>query len=146
MISLLELTGREKVLEVGTGSGYDAAVLSRLAAEVLTIEIDPGLASRAKETLRALGYRNVRVRVGDGYRGWPEEAPFDAIVLTTAPDRIPEPLFDQLKEGGRLVVAVGDFVQDLQVITKTEGGGRRVKKVSLVRLGPMSGEVARGGG
>lgn len=144
MISLLDLEGGEKVLEVGTGSGYDAAVLSRIAGEVFTIEIDSTLAARARETLRRLGFRNVHVRAGDGYRGLPEEAPFDAIVLTTAPDHIPEPLFEQLKEGGRLVVAVGGFVQDLQVITKT-AHGRKVRRISPVRLGPMSGEVARGG-
>lgn len=140
MISLLELDGDEKVLEIGTGSGYDAALLARLAREVFTIEIDSKIGRQAQRNLRALGIDNVRVKIGDGYRGWPEVGPFDAILLTTAPDRIPEPLFEQLKVGGKLVIAVGDLVQDLQVITRTPDG-REVRKVSPVRLGPMTGEV-----
>ncbi len=142
MISLLELDGDDKVLEVGTGSGYDAAILSRMARQVYTIEIDPVLGNLARRNLEKLKLDNVRVRIGDGYRGWPEEAPFDAILLTTAPERIPEPLFEQLRVGGRLVVALGDFVQDLQVITKTLEG-RDTRKVSPVRLGPMTGEVTK---
>ena len=140
MISLLELDGDERVLEIGTGSGYDAALLSKLAREVYTIEIDENLGDQARRNLRGLGLNNVRVKIGDGYRGWPEKAPFDAILLTTAPERIPEPLFEQLKIGGKLVVAVGNLVQDLQVITRTEDG-REVRKVSPVRLGTMTGEV-----
>lgn len=140
MISLLGLDGDEKVLEIGTGSGYDAALISRLADEVFTVEIDPQIGHQARRNLRQLGIDNVRVKIGDGYRGWPEEAPFDAILLTTAPDRIPEPLFEQLKVGGKLVIAVGSLVQDLQVITRT-GEGREVRKVSPVRLGAMTGEV-----
>lgn len=142
MISLLELEGDEKVLEIGTGSGYDAALLSQLAREVYTIEIDPGLGQRAEETLGRLGYQNVHVRIGDGYRGWPEKAPFDAILITAAPERLPEPLFEQLKDGGRMVVAVGGLVQDLQVVTK-HGDERRTRTVSLVNLAPMTGEVQR---
>ena len=142
MISLLELEGDEKVLEIGTGSGYDAALLSRMVRKVYTIEIDRDLGSRAETTLRDLGYRNVKVRIGDGYRGWPEEAPFDAILVTTAPPRLPGPLIDQLRMGGRMVVPVGSLVQDLQVLTKT-ADGIEVRKISLVNLVPMEGEVKR---
>jgi protein-L-isoaspartate(D-aspartate) O-methyltransferase len=140
MIDLLKISSDDKVLEVGTGSGYDAAVLSRLVSKVYTIEIDTALARRAQRLLAELGYDNVEVRAGDGYRGWAEAGPFDAILLTTAPNRIPEPLFDQLKVGGRMVVPVGGMVQDLQVITKMEDG-RRVRRISPVVLGPMTGEV-----
>jgi len=140
MISLLALDGDEKVLEIGTGSGYDAAVLSRMAHRVYTIEIDRDLGRRATQTLGTLGYTNVRVRIGDGYRGWPEEAPFDAILVTAAPPRLPEPLIEQLKIGGKMVVPVGDLVQDLQVITKTADGIER-RRVSLVNFAPMTGEV-----
>ncbi len=140
MIELLEIESGDKVLEVGTGSGYDAAVLSRLAAEVYTIEIDAVLAQRAERLLAQLGYDNVEVRTGDGYRGWPEKGPFDAILITAAPHKIPEPLFEQLKLGGRMVVAVGARVQDLQVITRTKNG-RQVRMIRPVVLGPMTGEV-----
>lgn len=142
MISLLELRGREKVLEVGTGSGYDSALLSRLVDQVYTIEIDAQTADRAKKTLRGLGYQNIDVRVGDGYRGWPDAAPFDAILVTAAPKIVPEPLFEQLAVGGRMVVAVGfSLHQDLQVITKKPGGARETKRVSLISLAPMTGEI-----
>lgn len=140
MISLLDLKGDEKVLEIGTGSGYDAAVLSRMANRVYTIEIDRDLGRRATQTLGTLGYTNIRVRIGDGYRGWPEEAPFDAILVTAAPPQVPEPLLEQLKIGGKMVVPVGNLVQDLQVITKTADGLER-RRVSLVNFGPMTGEV-----
>ncbi len=141
MISALGLKGGERVLEIGTGSGYDAAILSRIASQVYTIEIDPVLAKLAQSKLEQLRLKNVKVRIGDGYRGWSEEAPFDAILLTTAPEHIPGPLLDQLKPGGKMVVAVGDLMQDLQVITKTATGGTDVRKIDLVRLGPMTGEV-----
>ncbi len=140
MISLLDLRGDEKVLEIGTGSGYDAALLSRLVRQVYTVEIDRELAVRARQTLGSLGYGNVKVRIGDGYRGWAEEAPFDAILVTAAPRSLPQPLIDQLKVGGRMVIAVGSVVQDLQVITKT-AEGLETRKVSLVNLSPMTGEV-----
>lgn len=146
MISLLDLDGDEKVLEIGTGSGYDAAILSRMAQEVYTIEIDDEMADAAKSTLDRLGYSNVRVRAGDGYRGWPTEAPFDAILMTTAPPRVPEPLFEQLAPGGKMVIAVGySLHQDLKVITKTIEGDREVRRVSLVSLTPMTGEVQSDG-
>lgn len=145
MIALLELDGDERVLEIGTGSGYDAALLSRLAKEVYTIEIEPGLGESARGKLKSLGYDNVYVRIGDGYRGWPEKAPFDAILVTTAPERIPEPLFDQLAPGGRMVIAVGySLHQDLQVVTKGQGGDREVRRVSLISLTPMTGEITEG--
>jgi protein-L-isoaspartate(D-aspartate) O-methyltransferase len=142
MTELLDLGSHDKVLEIGTGSGYHAAVLSRVAGEVYTIEIIDRLGEQARETLRHLGYDNVHVRVGDGYKGWPEEAPFDAIILTAAPPRIPQPLLDQLKVGGRMVAPVGQGVQDLQLLTKTPQG--MVKRtVAPVRFVPMTGEVQK---
>jgi protein-L-isoaspartate(D-aspartate) O-methyltransferase len=144
MCSLLDLDSQDRVLEIGTGSGYHAAVLSRLAREVYTIEIVEALGERAAEALREVGYDNVHVRVGDGYRGWPEEAPFDAIVLTAAPPRIPEPLIEQLKVGGRMVLPVGDRLQQLQLLTRTETGVE-TRTVIPVRFVPMTGEVRSGG-
>jgi protein-L-isoaspartate(D-aspartate) O-methyltransferase len=142
MTELLDLDKDDKVLEIGTGSGYHAAVLSRVAGEVYTIEIIDDLGRQAESTLSQLGYRNVHVRVGDGYQGWPEKAPFDAIILTAAPTRIPQPLLDQLKVGGRMVVPVGSFLQDLQLITKTANGIER-RTVAPVRFVPMTGEAQK---
>jgi protein-L-isoaspartate(D-aspartate) O-methyltransferase len=142
MTSLLELRGDEKVLEIGTGSGYQAAVLARLVREVYTIEILEPLARRAQKTFQDMGLRNVRTRVGDGYQGWPEEAPFDAIVVTAAPEKVPQPLLDQLKVGGRMVIPVGREFQDLQLLTKTAEGVIR-KTVLPVRFVPMTGEVEK---
>ena len=142
MISLLGLKGTEKVLEIGTGSGYDSALLSQLAGAVHTMEIDAATGARAQRLLRSLGYHNVEVHIGDGYRGLPEKAPFDAILVTAAPQRVPEPLFEQLAVGGKMVVAVGySLHQDLQVITKNADGDREVRRVSLINLAPMTGEV-----
>ncbi len=140
MTECLELDGDEKVLEIGTGSGYHSAVLAQVARDVYTIEIDRKLADRAKRNLARLGYTNVETRQGDGYQGWPGEAPFDAIILTTAPPRIPEPLIRQLKVGGKMVVPLGGFLQDLLVITKEEYGVSK-KAVAPVRLPEMTGEV-----
>jgi protein-L-isoaspartate(D-aspartate) O-methyltransferase len=140
MTELLDLDKSDRVLEIGTGSGYHAAVLSRVAGEVYTIEIIEELGRQAAETLDALGYRNVHVRVGDGYKGWPEHAPFDAIILTAAPTSIPQPLLDQLKVGGRMVVPVGSFLQDLQLITRTPEGIEK-RTVAPVRFVPMTGEA-----
>jgi len=140
MTSLLNLDKNDKVLEIGTGSGYQAAVLSRLAKAVYTIEIRAPLAHHAEQTLKRLGYDSVHVRIGDGYQGWPEAAPFDGIVVTAAPDRIPQPLVKQLKLGGRMVIPVGKFFQDLMVLTKTEKGLER-RTVIPVRFVPMTGEI-----
>jgi protein-L-isoaspartate(D-aspartate) O-methyltransferase len=125
MTELLRLTGREKVLEVGTGCGYQAAVLAELAARVCTIERLPRLATRARETLEGLGYRNVWVRAANGTLGWPDEAPFDRILVAAGGPTVPPPLFEQLTEGGRMVIPVGDAAnQVLQVIDKVQGGKR----------------------
>jgi protein-L-isoaspartate(D-aspartate) O-methyltransferase len=128
------------VLEVGTGSGYQAAILAEIAGEVDTIEIVPSLAKRAAADLARLGYSNVFVRQGDGYRGWPEKAPFDGIIVTAAPPTIPKPLLEQLKVGGRLVAPVGVDVQQLVRITRTESGFSEEKLVP-VRFVPMTGEA-----
>ena len=125
MSQLLRLGGREKVLEVGTGCGYQAAVLAELAARVCTIERLPRLATRARETLEGLGYRNVWVRAANGTLGWPDEAPFDRILVAAGGPTVPPPLFEQLAEGGRMVIPVGDAAnQVLQVIDKVQGGKR----------------------
>jgi protein-L-isoaspartate(D-aspartate) O-methyltransferase len=142
MTSLLGLTGGEKVLEIGTGSGYQAAILARLASEVYTIEILAPLGRQAERVLADQGHANVNVRIGDGYAGWPEAAPFDAIIVTAAPPRIPEPLLAQLKVGGRMVIPVGSVFQDLQVITKTADGLEK-RNVTPVRFVPMTGEVEK---
>jgi len=144
MTSLLDLDPGKTVLEVGTGSGYHAAVLSRIARKVYSIEISPPVAAEAGRRIAALGYRNVEIRVGDGYQGWPEAGPFDAILLSAAPPKIPKPLLDQLRVGGKMVVAEGGFIQDLLVITKTPEGLRR-QTVIPVRLSPMTGRVRDGG-
>jgi len=138
MTALAELAGAARVLEVGTGSGYQAAVLAEIVRQVYTIEILPGLAASAGARLRALGYGRVAVRAGDGYLGWPEAAPFDAIVVTAGATHIPEPLVAQLAEGGRLVIPVGASpgVQDL--IQGRKVGGRLVTRVVLpVRFVPL---------
>ncbi len=129
-----------KVLEIGTGSGYQAAVLARCAGQVFSIEIVEPLGLRARALLEELGYTNVRVRIGDGYDGWPEEAPFDAILVTAAPERIPDPLLAQLRVGGRLVVPLGIGVQDLVVVTRTREGFVR-EVVTGVRFVPMTGKA-----
>jgi protein-L-isoaspartate(D-aspartate) O-methyltransferase len=143
MSSLLNLKPGARVLEVGTGSGYQAAVLSRLATEVYSIEILKPLGERARNTLASLGYRNIHLRIGDGYKGWPEAAPFDGIIVTAAPPRIPEPLLQQLKVGGRLVIPVGEGYQDLLVLTKRADGGFDRSSVLPVRFVPMTGEAQR---
>jgi protein-L-isoaspartate(D-aspartate) O-methyltransferase len=141
MTELLELTSDSKVLEIGTGSGYQAAVLSLLADSVYSIEIIPELAAKADSTLQELGYR-VTVRCGDGYRGWPDRAPFDAIIVTAAPEKIPQPLLDQLAENGRLVIPVGAYHQELKLIRKVNG--KLIEKdVAPVRFVPMTGEAEK---
>ena len=141
MTQLLGLRGDEVVLEIGTGSGYQAAVLSRLAQRVYSIEIDADLARSAAERLAALGYGNVQVRDGDGFLGWPQAAPFDAIIVTAATPRIPQPLVAQLREGGRLVAPVGrDGGQQLVRAVKT-GGTLKTEPVTDVLFVPMTGLV-----
>jgi protein-L-isoaspartate(D-aspartate) O-methyltransferase len=136
MTEALSLKKTDKVLEVGTGSGYQAAILAELVDQVLTVEILEPLARQAERTLSELGYRNVKVRVGDGYRGWLEEAPFDAIIVTAAPDHVPQPLLDQLAVGGRLIIPVGQFFQTLELYRKTAEGYER-KTISFVRFVPL---------
>ena len=140
MTEALGLKGGEKVLEVGTGSGYQAAVLAEIAAQVYTIEIVEPLAREAETRLGGLGYENVHVRAGDGYAGWPEAAPFDGILVTAAAPRIPEPLKQQLRDGGRLVVPVGEGVQELTVVTR-KGDTFREERLLPVRFVPMTGKV-----
>jgi protein-L-isoaspartate(D-aspartate) O-methyltransferase len=142
MASLLELDGSERVLEIGTGSGYQAAILGMLAKEVFSIEIMEELGRRAGRTLSDQGYDNVRVVIGDGYRGLSSEAPFDGILVTAAPDKIPQPLLDQLEVGGRMVIPVGGYFQDLLVLTRTADGIEETR-VDLVRFEPMTGEIQK---
>ncbi len=140
MTEALRLRGGESVLEVGTGCGYQAAVLAEIAARVHTIEIVEPLASEATVRLRRLGYANVSVRAGDGYQGWPEAAPFDAILVTAAAPRVPEPLRQQLRDGGRLIVPVGDEWQELVLVTR-RGERFEEQRVLPVRFVPMTGKV-----
>jgi len=136
MTELLQLRTQDKVLEIGTGSGYHAAVLGEIVREVYTIEIVPELAQTSAKLLESLGYTNVHVRPGDGYKGWPEEMPFDAVIVTAAPEEIPQELLDQLRVGGRMVVPVGALSQDLYLLTKTVEGVIQ-KNVLPVRFVPM---------
>lgn len=142
---MTELSGARrgsKVLEVGTGSGYQAAVLAELGAEVYSIEIVEPLARSARAALSRMGYDRVHVRHGDGYRGWPEHAPFDAVIVTAAPPHVPEPLKQQLRVGGRLVLPVGTGYQELLVITRTDSGFETARNIP-VRFVPMTGEAQR---
>jgi protein-L-isoaspartate(D-aspartate) O-methyltransferase len=145
MTEALQLTRNSKVLEIGTGSGYQAAVCAEIAREVYSIEIVEELAKIAKEHLKELGYRNVFTKYGDGYYGWPEHAPFDAIIGTAAAGRIPEPLIEQLKPGGRMILPYGSprGFQYLVLVTKDKDGNIRRKNVMPVRFVPMTGEVQK---
>ena len=138
MTELLNLKGTDRVLEVGTGSGYQAAVLSLLAAQVYSIEIIPELGEAAQNNLRRLGYANVQTKIGDGYLGWPAHAPFDSIIVTAAPDHIPQALIDQLKPNGRMVIPVGGFTQDLLVLTKRADGTTISETIVPVRFVPLT--------
>jgi len=142
MTEALNLRPEDKVLEIGTGSGYQAAVLAELVREVYTIEIIETLAKNAALTLERLGYKNIKLKCGDGFLGWPQEAPFDAIIITAAPKKIPQPLIEQLKIGGRMVLPLGDIYQELVLITKTKEGiiKRNLGAVSFV---PMTGEIEK---
>ena len=142
MTEALQLDGTEKVLEIGTGSGYQAAVLAQTAQEVFTIEIVEPLGERAAQLLDSLGYDNVHPRLGDGYRGWPDEAPFDAIIVTAAPDHIPRALVEQLAEGGRMILPVGGRSQELVLLTKSADGIER-REVLPVQFVPMTGEAQK---
>jgi len=138
MTEALELLGTEKVLEIGTGSGYQAAILAELVKQVYTIEILPGLASSAAARLKALGYKNVQVRAGDGYRGWPEQAPFDGIIVTAGATHIPQPLVDQLREGGRLVIPVDVSPGMQELLQCWKEKGKLIKKsIAPVRFVPL---------
>lgn len=141
MTELLNLKGGEKVLEIGTGSGYQAAVLAEIAKEVYTIEIIESLAKSADERLKNMGYKNITVKFGDGYKGWKEHSPFDGVIVTAAPDHIPQPLVDQLKVGGRLVIPVGESYQELKLITKNPDGSTTQRSIIPVRFVPMTGEA-----
>jgi protein-L-isoaspartate(D-aspartate) O-methyltransferase len=139
MTEALEVGAGDRVLEIGTGSGYQAAVLSTLAKDVYTIEIVAPLADRARETLASLGYRNVHVRSGNGYLGWPEHAPFDRIMVTAAPDEVPPVLVQQLKVGGLMAIPVGTISQELRVMRRTATGMDTLRTLP-VRFVPMTGK------
>jgi len=137
MTELLQLATTDKVLELGTGSGYQAAILSVLAREVYTIEIVPELGKRARGNLERLGYRNVSTKIGDGYHGWAENAPFDAIIVTAASDHVPPPLIAQLRPGGRIVIPVGGRYQQLMVLAKRADGTATTRSAAPVLFVPL---------
>jgi protein-L-isoaspartate(D-aspartate) O-methyltransferase len=139
MTQALEVQPEHRVLEIGTGSGYQAAVLARLVKAVYTIEIVEPLALRASATLRELGYTNVNVRTGNGYEGWPEQAPFDRIIVTAAPQEVPKTLVDQLKVGGLMAIPVGTVVQELRILRRTADGTETLDTLP-VRFVPMTGK------
>jgi protein-L-isoaspartate(D-aspartate) O-methyltransferase len=141
MTEAADISRDDRVLEIGTGSGYQAAVLGEIAREVYTIEIVPELAERSTRVLNELGYKNVFVREGNGYLGWPEKAPFDAIVVTAAPDEVPKALIEQLAVGGIMVIPVGTSYQEMMLITKTRKGITE-KRTIPVRFVPMTGKPA----
>lgn len=139
MTQAIDLRPTDRVLEIGTGSGYQAAILGELAKDVYTIEIVTPLADRARETLTSLGYTNIHVRAGNGYLGWPEQAPFDRIMVTAAPEEIPPALVEQLKVGGLMAIPVGDVWQELRILRKTEKGLETIETLP-VRFVPMTGK------
>jgi protein-L-isoaspartate(D-aspartate) O-methyltransferase len=136
MTELLDLKGNEKILEIGTGSGYQAAVLAELVKEVYTIEIVKPLYEQAKTRLEGMGYKNIHCKLGDGFLGWPEAAPFDAVIITCAVEPIPPPLIEQLREGGKLVAPEGSWYQELVILTKTKKGLKKEKTLP-VRFVPL---------
>jgi len=133
----------EKILEIGSGSGYQAAVLAEMGADVYTIEIVEPLAEMSRQTLQRLGYKNAHVLHGDGYRGWPEHAPFDAIIVTCAPDKIPAPLVEQLRDGGRMIIPVGSGMNQELVLLRKTGDKIEQQSVLPVRFVPMTGEAEK---
>jgi protein-L-isoaspartate(D-aspartate) O-methyltransferase len=144
MTELLELRDNDKVLEIGTGSGYQAAVLARLAVAVYTIEIIPALGQRAAALLQQLGFTNIQVKIGDGFFGWEEKAPFDAILLTAASPRVPEPLWRQLREGGRLIMPLGEQREHQKLVRIRKVAGKQiVEELSGVVFVPLTGEIQR---
>lgn len=143
MTEQLQLKPGYKVLEIGTGSGYQAAILGELSDSVFTIEIVDVLARRAKETLENLGYKHIFVKSGDGYKGWPEQAPFDAIIITAAPTKIPQPLVKQLKIGGRMILPLGEYSQELVLLEKNNEKDVSEKPLLPVRFVPMTGEIEK---
>ncbi|MBC7348380.1 MAG: protein-L-isoaspartate(D-aspartate) O-methyltransferase [Candidatus Aminicenantes bacterium] len=136
MTEVLKLRGREKVLEIGTGSGYQTAILAEIAREVYTVELIPELSRRAQEVLQKLGYQNIKFRVSDGTRGWPEQAPFEAILVTAAPPAVPPALVEQLTTGGRMVIPVGTDFQELVLVTRKEQGWEEQRLIG-VRFVPL---------
>jgi protein-L-isoaspartate(D-aspartate) O-methyltransferase len=140
MTEALNLKPSDKVLEIGTGSGYQAAILAEICDSVFTIEIFPKLTKKAKGIFAELGYKNIFCKIGDGYKGWPEHAPFDAIIVTCAPSKIPEPLKIQLAEGGRMIIPVGGYPAQSLVLLEKRNGKIRKKDVLPVRFVPMISE------
>jgi len=143
MTEQLQLKRDDRVLEIGTGSGYQAAILAELVAEVYSIEIIEPLAKNAEATLARLGYKNVQVKAGDGYKGWPERAPFDAVIVTCAPSHVPQPLVDQMKEGGRMIIPVGGLGEQKLYLLEKKNGQLEQRAVLPVRFVPMAGEAAK---
>ncbi len=144
MTEQLDPQPTDRVLEIGTGSGYQAAVLAVLVKEVCSIEIVEPLARRAAADLQRLGFQNVKVKAGDGYQGWPELAPFDAIIVACAPDHVPQPLINQLKDGGRMMIPVGASTRQKLYLLKKSGKEIKQHAVLPVRFVPMTGQAGRG--
>jgi protein-L-isoaspartate(D-aspartate) O-methyltransferase len=141
MTEELKLKPTDRVLEIGTGSGYQAAILAEIVAEVYTIEIIEPLGCSAEATLQRLDYKNVHVKIGDGYKGWPEHAPFDAVIVTCAPNHIPQALVDQTKDGGRVIIPVGPAGNQELYLLEKQNDQLRQKSVTPVRFVPMTGEA-----
>lgn len=139
MTELLNSSPGRKILEIGTGSGYQSAILAETGCDLYTIEIIEDIAANARKTLEKLGYSNIKYRIGDGYRGWEENAPFEGIIVTAAPADIPDKLIEQLSQGGRMIIPVGDLSQELLLIENTNEGVKR-KKITAVRFVPMTGQ------